>query len=278
MKPCFLYLQELQKTSGHPELMDRAIADLHRASSSSITGGRNITAGYTRGWGLQYDIISAFVAQDPIFIESRELSQSRGIVSIARLMNLFLILKYGMTDLAGDIIEFGAYQGGSSIFMANVARRLGFTGKIYALDTFQGMPLTHETLDIHRRGDFGDASFEDLINYRDKVGLVNLVPIKGLFQETASAILQQAQKIILAHIDCDIYEAVSYATSAVQPYMHPVGGYLVFDDALQSSCLGALQAVEEMIQRDKLRAEQAWPHFIYRYPVLTGIDPASCSL
>jgi hypothetical protein len=43
------------------------------------------------------------------------------------------------------------------------------------------------------------------------------------------------------------------------------GGYLVFDDATVSSCLGATEAVEDLlIRRDGLNSEQIFPHFVFR--------------
>jgi hypothetical protein len=47
------------------------------------------------------------------------------------------------------------------------------------------------------------------------------------------------------------------------------GGYIVFDDPLFGSCLGAFQAVEELlIRRDGHSAEQVYPHLLYRYPII----------
>jgi hypothetical protein len=43
------------------------------------------------------------------------------------------------------------------------------------------------------------------------------------------------------------------------------GGYMVFDDATYSSCLGATEAVETLaIRRDGLNSEQIYPHFVFR--------------
>ena len=72
--------------------------------------------------------------------------------------------------------------------------------------------------------------------------------------------------IALAHIDCDIYSAVAFSYDAVRGYMVE-GGYLAFDDAIYSSCLGATEAVEELaIRRDGLNCEQVFPHFVFRAP------------
>lgn len=177
-------------------------------------------------------------------------------------------MKYGRQGLEGDIIEFGSYREGSAIFMANIARRLGMKGMIYALDAFKGMPTTDKLLDFHSAEDFKDTSFEALQDKVKELGLENLIPLKGLFQESIPKNLYRINKITLAHIDCDIYDAVNYAISSMIPQMNPWGGYLVFDDPLQSSCLGVLEAVEDMIEETGLRAEQAYPHLVYRVPKL----------
>jgi len=43
------------------------------------------------------------------------------------------------------------------------------------------------------------------------------------------------------------------------------GGYIVFDDATTSSCIGATAVVEDdVIRRDGLNSEQIFPHFVFR--------------
>jgi hypothetical protein len=81
--------------------------------------------------------------------------------------------------------------------------------------------------------------------------------------------------VLLAHIDCDVYASVAFAWDAVKPCMAS-GGYVVFDDAHVSSCLGATEAVENLpIRRDGLNCEQIWPHFVFR--VWNDIEPAANS-
>jgi len=76
--------------------------------------------------------------------------------------------------------------------------------------------------------------------------------------------MEQAGKISLAHIDCDIAPAVKYSYEGVRPFMVD-GGYMVFDDATVSSCIGATEVVEDLlIRRDGLNSEQIWPHFVFR--------------
>jgi len=70
----------------------------------------------------------------------------------------------------------------------------------------------------------------------------------------------------LVHIDCDLRDSVGYAYNASRPFMVPCG-YIVFDDATTSTCLGATEIVEELaIRRDGLFSEQIWPHYVFRAP------------
>lgn len=258
-------LVNLEYGRKHEDLLTK----LHFSAPSSVRMGRNVVAGHARSWGLEFGGIAAAISNDPIYKESFKMARELTMVAEHKLMNIFLIMKYGMQGLEGDIIEFGSYRGGSAIFMANVARRLGMRGKIYALDTFEGMPMTDELLDLHSMGDFKDTSFEVLSKKVEELNLQNMIPIKGLFEKSFPQNLYRINKVILAHIDCDIYDGVKYAISNVVSRMNPAGGYLIFDDPLQGSCLGALEAVEDMVERLRVRAEQAYPHLVYRLPKLT---------
>jgi hypothetical protein len=113
-------------------------------------------------------------------------------------------------------------------------------------------------------GDFRETDLASLQSYTTKCGLDNLHWVQGLFEDTCGGVLQKAKKIILAHIDCDIHSAVSFSYNTVIKHMIN-GGYIAFDDATSSSCLGATEVVEsEVIRRDGLNCEQIYPHFVFR--------------
>ena len=211
--------------------------------SGAFRKGRSVLDGYTRGWGLQFGDLKRAIAADPLYRDSLQLAAGRTIQADECRMNLFLILKYYLPRIpAGDIVEFGAYRGGSIIFMASVCARLGRQTRAYGFDSFTGMPMTDRSIDAHNVGDFQDVDIDELRAYTQAVGLSNLEFIKGPFEATAGEYLPKIGTIALAHIDCDIRSSVAYAYEAVRHRMVP-GGYVVFDDALASSCLGATEAV-----------------------------------
>jgi hypothetical protein len=227
--------------------------------------GRNIYEGYQRGWGLQFGGLREKILNDPLYTEALSVARDRTIMSEENMMNIFLLLRFFLGKVpSGNIVEYGSYQGGSAIFMAWIAKRLYSGVKVFALDTFAGMPQTDKGVDAHNAGDFSNVDYEKLKKRVKDLQLDNLVLVKGLFENTHPSAMDQAGQVVMAHIDCDIYSAVQFCYQAVKPYMVD-GGYVVFDDATVSSCIGATEAVEEsVIQQDGLHSEQIWPHYVFR--------------
>ena len=250
----------------HPELAKLQLLQTAAVDENpGIEAGRNIGAGYLRGTGLEYGNLVPFIEQDPDWIAAMAASRGRSIVAPHRLMNLFLIIKY--SEMSGNIIEFGAYTGGSSIFMAALSKRLGKPSKVFALDTFTGMPASDPLLDMHGAGDF-PANFEELQLLKTELKLDNLILIKGLFQDGVRQIPAEERRFYVSHVDCDIYTSVRFSIAFAKEHAVP-GAYIVFDDPLTSNCLGALKPVEQdLVQKEGLFAEQVYPHLVYRFPPL----------
>lgn len=232
---------------------------------TSLRNGRNIGDGYARGWGLQFGDLKKKIAADNLYQEALAAADGRTVQCEDNRMNIYLLLKHFLHKLdGGHIVEFGSYKGGSAIFMAKVCSVLNPNMHVYAFDTFEGMPMTDPSIDAHRAGDFKDVDFGELQDYARSIGLNNLHFVRGLFEETAPKRLPEIGAICLAHIDCDIRSAVEYSYEVSLPYMVK-GGYFVFDDALFSSCLGATEAIEDLlIRRDGLNSEQIYPQFVFR--------------
>jgi predicted O-methyltransferase YrrM len=230
-------------------------------------GGRNVYEGYQRGWGLQFGGLTADVSSDPLYREANFVAHDRSILAQENRMNLYLILRFYLERIPfGHIVEYGAYRGGNAIFMAYVVKHLYPGMKVYALDTFEGMPETDKNIDAHTSGDFSGVVLPELQARVQELGLDNLELVKGFFDSTNDEVMKRAGSVCLAHIDCDIRESVRFAYEGVRPFMVD-GGYLVFDDATTSSCIGATEIVEDfVIRRDGLNSEQVWPHFVFRAP------------
>jgi Macrocin-O-methyltransferase (TylF) len=236
--------------------------------ADSPSRGRNLYDGYRRGVGLQFGGALGKILGDSDFQEARDLCGRRTILGDGNLCNLFLIIKFYLPRLSpGHIVEFGSYRGGGAIFMAALARKFLPGCKVFGFDTFSGMPSTDQRVDYHGMGSFADVDLAELRSYVGKIGLQNnLEFIQGHFADTVAPMLRNLGLISLAHIDCDIRSAIACAYDAAKPYMVS-GGYWILDDPMVSDCLGAAEAMEDLlIRRDGLNSEQVYPHYVFRQP------------
>ncbi|MBX9576931.1 MAG: TylF/MycF family methyltransferase [Chthoniobacterales bacterium] len=262
----------IEKLEG--ELLDQALTELHQVPLLAENGCRNVPAGYVRACGISFGKLHDVVREDPLYKQIFHLVNGGSLVDENVLMNFFLLLKYSIKEMPGDIVEFGSFRCGTAVFLACVARALGIKGKVYALDTFEGIPHADGRIDFHTSDDFKDTSFDVVSKIIQELHLDNLVLVKGRFQDSFPQICSMLQPLSLVHVDGVTYSSVKYAINAALPHMHPRGGYLVIDDALCSSCIGALQAAEETVQEYHLNAEQVWPHLVYRISKTHGSSPA----
>lgn len=263
--------QKLQVEHGGKSVppMQQELQSWNNGKKSTLRKGRCVADGYARGWGMQYSDLRQRVREDKLYQEARQVMAGRSVMSEDNMMNIFLIIRDYLKNIDfGHIVEFGCYKGGNALFMAYVADRLYPGMRVYAFDTFTGMPETDKRIDAHGAGDFADVDIGELRHFAESKGIVNIEFVQGLFEQTAPIVLPKIGDISLAHIDCDIYSAVSYSYKAVRTFMVP-GGYLVFDDATYSNCLGATEAVEDFaIRYDGLSSEQIFPHFVFRAPTV----------
>jgi hypothetical protein len=235
--------------------------------------GRDVYSGYLRGCGLKYGNLKDLCFADPVFSEAHALATAaspngkpRTIVSPLNLINLFAILKLNLAPLEspGHIVEFGSLRGGSAIFMAHAAKNLLPGTQVISFDTFAGFPGTNSEIDVFRKEEFEKVDLDELRAHAASLGLDNLTFIEGSFEDTAPGALKEIERVCLAHIDCDVYDAVAFCYEQVKPYLTD-DAYLIFDDPLVPNCIGAFEAVEELlIRRDGLHAEQVFPHLVFR--------------
>ncbi|HEX3808673.1 MAG TPA: TylF/MycF/NovP-related O-methyltransferase [Rhizomicrobium sp.] len=231
--------------------------------------------GYQRGTGLAHGDLAEQIWNDPLFRKALANARTyavRTMCTEARLMNLFLLIKFFMKDLASqNIIEYGTFRGGSALFMATLLKELYPSAKVYALDTFEGMPEGNAGLDLPPPDDFADTNLNVIRFTAEQMGLDNVEFVKGLIQDTSPDVYAKAGSFGLAHIDVVLYSAVIYAQESVWDVMAP-GGYLVYDDATEPTCPGATRAVEEMITKRSISLEQVYPHMVLRsrLPANTG--------
>lgn len=230
---------------------------------SPDSGGRSLREGADRAWSLECGTAPREIQRDPLFRRGMALARGRSVVDYRRRMNIFLLIRFYLSALPSrNIIELGTWKGGNLLFMASVLRSIDPSAVVYGLDTFAGMPDTDHAVDLHRKGDFADTSMEEIQSVARDAGLNNIVLIKGDIRETLPN-LRGDVSFGLAHIDLDIYDPIRFAQTELIAHLLVPGAYLVYDDALVSSCPGATMAVEELIRAGK-SSEQIYPHFVFR--------------
>ena len=143
-----------------------------------------------------------------------------------------------LRSLPGEVAEVGVYKGGTARMLATVFASTRKT--VHLFDTFAGMPPVDPTRDLHREGDFGDASVEGVREYLRDCPHVRLH--QGFFPATAGP--TEDRTFCLVHADVDIYRSVLDCCRFFYPRL-VTGGAIIFDDYGRESCPGAKAAVDE---------------------------------
>lgn len=148
--------------------------------------------------------------------------------------------------IKGDFCECGVYKGGTAMLLEKVLLESsnGKEKMLHLFDTFEGMPETDPTLDLHSKGDFADTSMESV--KRRVNGDRHVAFHKGLIPETFKD-LRQDIKFGFVHIDVDIYRSVIDCCEFLYERMEK-GGFMIFDDYGFPSCPGARKAVDEFFE------------------------------
>jgi O-methyltransferase len=169
-------------------------------------------------------------------------SDARSLVSLDRKYVLDRLLSIAVRRTPGDVAECGVYKGGTAYLFAEHVQ----SGEkhLCLFDTFDGMPKTNPSNDLHKEGDFGDTSLEEVQAYLAAFDKVEFFP--GPIPTTLAAV--SGRTFCFVHVDLDIYDAILSATEFFYPRVPP-GGFLVYDDYGAGDCPGARKAVDEFYAR-----------------------------
>jgi len=136
----------------------------------------------------------------------------------------------------GCLVEFGVYQGGGLVTMARLARQmLGRVPPLYGFDTFGGIPasdvpLEHFLAERWAAGCFADTSVEAVRAVLASEGAeATLVPAP--FSDLRPLSEYGVDRVMLAHIDADLYESYRDALELLTPHLQ-VGSILLFDESV----------------------------------------------
>lgn len=164
-----------------------------------------------------------------------------GVVSLVDSVRCYMLWQFlqGCMNLPGSVAELGVYKGGTALLFTRILAG-AMPKPLHLFDTFTGMPTTDPIHDLHKTGDFDDASEAAVRTLLAGYPLAQFHV--GFFPDTASGL--ESESFCFVHVDADIRRSVLDACAFFMPRLVP-GGVMVFDDYGFESCPGAKQAVEE---------------------------------
>lgn len=140
------------------------------------------------------------------------------------LIHLYQSLVYiAKKRLKGDVVEFGVYRGGTTVFLAKAIKELGLESKIYAFDSFNGFPYRRSALDMY---DDPHDEFNDFQSVVDYCSPYNVELIKGDINETCNQI--KDVPLVMSFFDTDNYSPAK-ATLEMCYKQTVNGGIIAFD-------------------------------------------------
>ncbi len=172
---------------------------------------------------------------------------SAGLADLRKLLDMTV-------GVPGDVVECGCARCGSSVIMANYLRSRGVRKTIYACDTFDG--FSSEELEREKqlgRADVSQSAFASPGQYeyvKEKLSNLGLdeqvVPIRGLFQDTFPRWLETWEKLSFVLVDCDLEESMLFCARSLWPLLTP-GGVMAFDDYTSEQFKGSRIAIDRFV-------------------------------
>ena len=146
----------------------------------------------------------------------------------------FVTLAFNGID--GDYAEFGCWSGNTFRIAFDQSRKAGLSCKLWAFDSFQGLPASSLPEDQHPAWPAGAMrmSLDEFHAAARRHGIPSSVyeVIPGYYDTTLAPGTQNQNmpfKISLAYIDCDLYSSTKHALQFLLPCLQH-GMIIAFDD------------------------------------------------
>ena len=164
----------------------------------------------------------------------------------------------------GDLVEAGVYKGGNLILISLMLKQLNLSKKIYAYDTFEGMPEENTKIDVdlkgksaketrnqYKRGEWCYASLHQVkknLNKFDENFINKIKFIQGKVENTLDNYENIPDKISFLRLDTDFYDSTKKELEILYPRLQK-NGILIIDD--YGHWKGAKKAVDDYFGNDK---------------------------
>lgn len=173
--------------------------------------------------------------------------------------NAFKALRFNGID--GDYAEFGSWGGQTFALAYAESRRHGHAARLWAFDSFEGLPEPREGRDEHpewRRGKMATK-----LDEFHAICAANGIPrdvyevVPGFYEDTlpTRAPSEAPANIALAYVDCDLYTSTKIVLEFLAPRLKH-GMIVAFDDYF---CWSPAHASgERTAWREHVAANDAW--------------------
>lgn len=157
------------------------------------------------------------------------------------------------SDVPGSVVEFGCYEGTTSLFIQRLLNQSTESREFHVYDSFSGLP-EKTPLDNSPAGEqfkAGElvASKNKLIKHFKQAGLPLPIIHKGWFEHLTARDLPKS--VAFAFLDGDFYSSISASLKHLTPLLSK-GAVLVVDDYQSEALPGAQKAVNEWVRRHSL--------------------------
>lgn len=159
----------------------------------------------------------------------------------------------------GAVVEFGCYNGTTSLFISRLLQQLGDSREFHVYDSFEGLPAKapQDASAVGEQFVAGElaVSKKDFLHEYKKANLQPPIIHKSWFSELQDT--DVPERIAFAFLDGDFYDSILDSLSLIWSRMQP-GSVIIFDDYAHDALPGVAIAVKEFLPAritDTIRVE-----------------------
>jgi hypothetical protein len=165
------------------------------------------------------------------------------------------------SGIEGDYLEFGVFRGERFAAASYLSRKRGLSMRLYAFDSFTGLPPNHEKdssgYKMYEAGAYACSEKEFLKNVRRTgADMDQVIVVQGFFEQSLkpeNPRLGVLRKAAVVWVDCDLYSSTVCVLNFLTNYLQH-GSLIIFDDYFcyrADPKVGEQRAFREWLDRNR---------------------------